>query len=122
MIRILLHDNYYVIASRHIYFIYFAVAILFGIFCTVYYAYPRFFGRPLNKLLSYIHFWVTFVGAYILFWTRDFGYEGMAGMPRRYLDTAIGRCRSGFIISDADLMRDWLRSACWLRNYCSSLI
>lgn len=84
----MLYDTYYIIASQHVSF---AVALAFGIFCAIYYAYPRLFGRPLNKLLSYIHFWVTFVGAFILFWPYTFtGYEGLAGMPRRYLDFGNG--------------------------------
>jgi cytochrome c oxidase subunit 1 len=84
----MLHDTYYIIAPQHVSFV---VALVFGIFCAFYYAYPRLFRRPLNKLLSYIHFWVTFVGAYILFWPFTFtGYEGLAGMPRRYLDFSNG--------------------------------
>ena len=82
------HDTYYIIASQHLSF---AVALVFGIFCAIYYAYPRVFRRPLNKLLSYIHFWITFIGACILFWPCTFiEYEGLAGMPRRYLDFSSG--------------------------------
>src|SRR5882672_9806184 len=35
---IMLHDTYYIIASQHVSF---AVALAFGIFCAIYYAYPR---------------------------------------------------------------------------------
>ncbi len=38
----------------------------------------------MNNTMSYIHFWVTFVGAYLIFWPMH--YEGLAGLPRRYLD------------------------------------
>ena len=34
--------------------------------------------------MAYIHFWVTIVGAYLIFWPMH--YEGLAGMPRRYFD------------------------------------
>ena len=29
-----------------------------------------------------MHFWVTMIGAYLIFWPMH--YEGLAGMPRRY--------------------------------------
>ena len=38
----------------------------------------------MNNTMSYIHFWVTMIGAYLIFWPMH--YEGLAGMPRRYLD------------------------------------
>jgi cytochrome c oxidase subunit 1 len=42
------------------------------------------YGRYLNSTLAYIHFWITIVGAYLIFWPMH--YEGLAGMPRRYYD------------------------------------
>jgi cytochrome c oxidase subunit 1 len=42
------------------------------------------FGRYLNNTLGFIHFWVTIIGAYLIFWPMH--YEGLAGVPRRYLD------------------------------------
>ena len=38
----------------------------------------------MNNTLAYIHFWITMVGAYLIFWPMH--YEGLAGMPRRYYD------------------------------------
>lgn len=38
----------------------------------------------MNKTLGYIHFWITIVCAYLIFWPMH--YEGIAGMPRRYYD------------------------------------
>lgn len=40
----------------------------------------------MNSTIGYIHFWVTLVGAYLIFWPMH--YEGMAGMPRRYYDVS----------------------------------
>jgi heme/copper-type cytochrome/quinol oxidase subunit 1 len=37
------------------------------------------YGRYLNNLMSYIHFWITMIGAYLIFWPMH--YEGFAGMP-----------------------------------------
>jgi cytochrome c oxidase subunit 1 len=76
-----LHDTYFVIAHFHIVM---GVASFFGMFAGVYHWYPKMFGRYLNNTLGYIHFWVTLLGAYLIFWPMH--YEGLAGMPRRYLD------------------------------------
>ncbi|MBA2248628.1 MAG: cbb3-type cytochrome c oxidase subunit I [Chitinophagaceae bacterium] len=76
-----LHDTYFVIAHFHIVM---GVAGMFGMFAGLYHWYPKMFGRYLNDTLAYIHFWVTMVGAYLIFWPMH--YEGLAGMPRRYYD------------------------------------
>jgi cytochrome c oxidase subunit 1 len=80
-IDIHLHDTYFVIAHFHIVM---GVSAFFGTFAGVYHWYPKMFGRFLNNTISYIHFWITLVGAYLIFWPMH--YEGMAGMPRRYYD------------------------------------
>jgi cytochrome c oxidase subunit 1 len=76
-----LHDTYFVIAHFHIVM---GVSAFFGMFCGVYHWFPKMYGRYLNNTMAYIHFWVTFIGAYLIFWPMH--YEGLAGMPRRYLD------------------------------------
>lgn len=76
-----LHDTYFVIAHFHIVM---GVASFFGMFAGIYHWYPKMYGRYLNNTLSYIHFWVTLIGAYCIFWPMH--YEGLAGMPRRYYD------------------------------------
>lgn len=76
-----LHDTYFVIAHFHIVM---GVASFFGMFAGIYHWYPKMYGRYLNNTMAYIHFWVTIVGAYCIFWPMH--YEGLAGMPRRYLD------------------------------------
>jgi cytochrome c oxidase subunit 1 len=80
-IDIHLHDTMFVVAHFHIVM---GVASMFGIFAGIYHWFPKMFGRYLNSTLGYIHFWVTIVGAYLIFWPMH--YEGLAGMPRRYLD------------------------------------
>jgi len=40
------------------------------------------FGRMLNPTLSYIHFWLTFTGVYLIFFPMHF--LGLTGLPRRY--------------------------------------
>jgi cytochrome c oxidase subunit 1 len=78
-----LHDTYFIIAHFHLVM---GVAAFFGMFCGVYHWFPKMFGRYLNNTLGYIHFWITFIGAYLIFWPMH--YQGFAGMPRRYYDYA----------------------------------
>ena len=60
------------------------VSAFFGMFAGIYHWFPKMYGRYLNNTMAYIHFWVTMVGAYLIFWPMH--YEGLAGMPRRYCD------------------------------------
>ncbi len=76
-----LHDTYFVIAHFHIVM---GVSAFFGMFAGIYHWYPKMFGRFMNNTLGYIHFFATFIGAYLIFWPMH--YEGIAGMPRRYYD------------------------------------
>jgi cytochrome c oxidase subunit I len=80
-IDIHLHDTKFVVAHFHIVM---GVASMFGMFAGIYHWFPKMFGRYLNNTLGYIHFWVTMIGAYLIFWPMH--YEGLAGVPRRYLD------------------------------------
>ena len=80
-IDIHLHDTKFVVAHFHIVM---GVASMFGMFAGIYHWFPKMFGRYLNHTLGYIHFWVTIIGAYLIFWPMH--YEGLAGVPRRYLD------------------------------------
>src|SRR6478736_3297440 len=76
-----LHDTYFVVAHFHIVM---GVASFFGMFAGVYHWFPKMYGRYMNNTMAYIHFWVTLIGAYLIFWPMH--YQGLAGMPRRYLD------------------------------------
>lgn len=80
-IDIHLHDTYFVIAHFHIVM---GVSAFFGMFAGIYHWFPKLYGRFMNQTLGFIHFWITLVGAYLIFWPMH--YEGMAGMPRRYFD------------------------------------
>jgi cytochrome c oxidase subunit 1 len=76
-----LHDTMFVVAHFHIVM---GVSGILGMFAGIYHWFPKMYGRYMNPTLGYIHFWVTFAGAYLIFWPMH--YEGLAGMPRRYLD------------------------------------
>jgi hypothetical protein len=56
-------------------------------FAGVYHWFPKMYSRYLNNTMAYIHFWVTLIGAYLIFWPMH--YQGLAGMPRRYYDFSI---------------------------------
>ena len=73
------HDTYFVVAHFHLVM---GISALYGMFAGIYHWFPKMFGRMLNKRLGYIHFWVTAVSAYGVFFPMHF--IGMAGLPRRY--------------------------------------
>jgi cytochrome c oxidase subunit 1 len=58
------------------------VAPIMVIFGAIYHWYPKVTGRMLNEQMGQIHFWVTFVGAYAIFFPMH--YLGLLGVPRRY--------------------------------------
>ena len=78
-IDIQLHDTYFVVAHFHLVM---GSASFFGMVAGVYHWFPKMFGRMLNEKLGYIHFWMTFIGVYCVFFPLH--YTGIAGFPRRY--------------------------------------
>ena len=73
------HDTYFVVAHFHLVM---GISALYGMFAGIYHWFPKMFGRMLNKKLGYVHFWVTAICAYGVFFPMHF--IGMAGLPRRY--------------------------------------
>ena len=74
------HDTYFVVAHFHLVM---GISALYGLFAGVYHWFPKMFqGRMMNKNLGYVHFWITAIGAYGVFFPMHF--IGMAGLPRRY--------------------------------------
>ncbi|SNR85603.1 cbb3-type cytochrome c oxidase subunit I [Flavobacterium sp. ov086] len=73
------HDTYFVIAHFHLVM---GISALYGMFAGIYHWFPKMYGKMLNKNLGYIHFWVTAVCAYGVFFPMHF--IGLAGLPRRY--------------------------------------
>ena len=76
-----LHDSYFVVGHFHMIM---GVAAIFGIFGATYYWFPKMFGRMMSEGLGKIHFWLTFVGVYAIFFPMHI--MGIAGHPRRYSD------------------------------------
>ena len=73
------HDTYFVIAHFHLVM---GISALYGLLAGIYHWFPKMFGRMMNKNLGFVHFWVTAIGAYGVFFPMHF--IGMAGLPRRY--------------------------------------
>ncbi|MBA08665.1 MAG: cytochrome c oxidase subunit I [Flavobacteriaceae bacterium] len=73
------HDTYFVVAHFHLVM---GISALYGMLAGMYHWYPIMFGRMMNKNLGYVHFWITAISAYGVFFPMHF--IGMAGLPRRY--------------------------------------
>lgn len=73
------HDTYFVVGHFHIVM---GLSAIFGMFAGVYHWFPKLFGRMMNNKMGNIHFWITIVGAYGVFFPMHF--LGLAGVPRRY--------------------------------------
>jgi len=76
---IFLHDTYFIVAHFHLVM---GSAAFFGMLAGVYHWFPKMFGRMMDEKLGYIHFWLSFVGVYLVFFPMH--YIGIAGFPRRY--------------------------------------
>ncbi len=74
-----LHDTYFVVAHFHLVM---GSAAIFGMLAGVYHWFPKMFGRMMNAKLGYLHFWLTFICAYLVFFPLHF--LGLDGVPRRY--------------------------------------
>src|SRR5690606_32499402 len=90
-IDIQLHDTYFIVAHFHLVM---GSAAFFGMLAGIYHWFPKMFGRMMNAKLGYIHFWITFVGVYLVFFPMH--YIGIAGFPRRYYSWTNFDAFSGF--------------------------
>ncbi len=87
-----LHDTYFVVAHFHLVM---GSAAIFGMLAGIYHWYPKLFGRIMNPKLGYLHFWLTFVSAYLVFFPMHF--MGLDGVPRRY-----------YAFTEFESMKQWL--------------
>jgi len=87
-----LHDTYFVVAHFHLVM---GSAAIFGMLAGVYHWFPKMFGRMMNERLGYLHFWLTFIGAYLVFFPMHF--MGLDGVPRRY-----------YAFTEFESMKQWL--------------
>src|SRR5215203_5279426 len=76
-----LSDTMFVVAHFHMVM---GVAPIMVVFGAIYHWYPKVTGRMLDETLGKLHFWVTFLGAYLIFFPMH--YLGLMGVPRRYYE------------------------------------
>ncbi|MGO4573965.1 cytochrome c oxidase subunit I [Microvirga sp. 2TAF3] len=76
-----LSDTMFVVAHFHMVM---GVAPILVIFGGIYHWYPKVTGRMMSEALGKFHFWVTFLGAYAIFFPMH--YLGLMGVPRRYYE------------------------------------
>ena len=87
-----LHDTYFVVAHFHLVM---GSAAIFGMLAGVYHWFPKMFGRLMDEKLGYLHFRLTFIGAYLVFFPMHF--MGLDGVPRRY-----------YAFTEFESMQKWL--------------
>ena len=78
---IALSDTYFVVAHFHFTIGIAPVLVVFG---AIYHWFPLMTGRMLNEGLGKLHFWITFIGAYMIYLPMH--YQGLQGVPRRYFE------------------------------------
>jgi cytochrome c oxidase subunit 1 len=74
-----LSNTYFVVAHFHMVM---GVSPVLAVFGGIYHWFPKISGRMYNDALGKLHFWITFLGAYAIFFPMH--YLGVLGMPRRY--------------------------------------
>ncbi len=74
-----LSGTYFVVAHFHMVM---GVAPLLVVFGGIYHWYPKVTGRMLDDRIGQVHFWITFLGTYLIYFPMH--YLGVLGMPRRY--------------------------------------
>ena len=74
-----LSDTYFVVAHFHMVMAVSPVLVVFG---AIYHWYPKITGKMLDDTLGQIHFWMTFLGTYAIYFPMH--YLGFEGVPRRY--------------------------------------
>jgi cytochrome c oxidase subunit 1 len=74
-----LHATSFVVAHFHFTM---GLSAIFATFAGFYYWFPKMWGRMMNETLGKVHFWLSFVGVYLVFMTMHL--MGFTGAVRRY--------------------------------------
>jgi cytochrome c oxidase subunit 1 len=95
VIDVPLSDTMFVVAHFHMVM---GVAPILVILGAVYHWFPLITGRMLHEGLGKFHFWITFIGAYSIYFPMH--YLGFLGVPRRYYELG----ETDFIIDSAQTL------------------
>ena len=76
-----LSDTYFVVGHFHMVMGVSPILVVFG---AIYHWYPKITGRMWNAALGQVHFWITFLGVYVIYLPMH--YLGLLGVPRRYYE------------------------------------
>ena len=76
-----LSDTMFVVAHFHMVM---GIAPILVIFGAIYHWFPKMSGRMLHEGWGQFHFWVTFLGTYLIYFPLH--YLGFVGVPRRYFE------------------------------------
>ena len=91
-----LSDTYFVVAHFHMVMGIAPVLVILG---AIYHWFPLITGKMLHEGMGRFHFWVTFVGSYLIYFPMH--YLGFIGVPRRYYE--MGQTEALYTSSAADL-------------------
>ena len=95
---IAVHDTMFVVAHFHVVM---GLSAVFGMFAGVYHWFPKMYGRMMNNRLGYVHFWLTIITGYGVFFPMHF--VGISGAPRRYYDYSV---YNDFDVSSFEMIMD----------------
>jgi len=79
-----LHDTYFVVGHFHLTM---AAAVFLGSFASIYFWFPKMFGRQMNMGLAKLHFWLSFIPINVVFCIML--AVGLGGMQRRLYDPSV---------------------------------
>lgn len=111
-IDIPLSDTLFVVAHFHMVMAVSPVLVVFG---AIYHWYPKITGRMFDDRLGKIHFWITFVGSYAIYYPMH--YLGILGVPRRYY--ALGS--SDFIPESAQTLNAGITVAALIVGFAQAI-
>ena len=102
IIDVPLSDTYFVVAHFHMVM---GVSPILAIFGGIYHWYPKLTGRMLDDRMGLAHFWITFIGTYVIYFPMH--YLGFVGVPRRYYENGV----SDFYPYSAQLLNETISVA-----------
>jgi len=97
-----LSDTYFVVAHFHMVMGVSPILVVFG---AIYHWYPKITGRMLNDGIGKLHFWITFLGTYAIYFPMH--YLGFLGVPRRYYEMG----ETAFVPDSAQMLNQWITIA-----------